>query len=87
MLVDCGVKYNIIRNLLKRDTTIIRVPWDYDYHNDEYDGLFLTNGPGDPKMCIKTIENIKRSFSGKKAHFRNMPGESADGTGFRCQYL
>lgn len=69
MLVDCGVKYNIIRNLLKRDTTIIRVPWDYDYHNDEYDGLFLTNGPGDPKMCIKTIENIKRSFFGNKPIF------------------
>jgi carbamoyl-phosphate synthase small subunit len=69
MLVDCGVKYNIIRNLLKRDTTIIRVPWDYDYLNDEYDGLFLTNGPGDPKMCSKTIENIQKSFSGKKPIF------------------
>ena len=69
MLVDCGVKYNIIRNLLKRDTTIIRVPWDYDYHNDEYDGLFLTNGPGDPKMCSKTIDNIKRSFSENKPIF------------------
>lgn len=62
LLVDCGVKYNIIRNLLKRDTTIIRVPWDYDYHNEEYDGLFLSNGPGDPKMCTTTIENIRRSF-------------------------
>jgi len=69
MLVDCGVKYNIIRNLLKRDTTIIRVPWDHDYHNEEYDGLFLTNGPGDPKMCVKTIENIRRSFSGNKPIF------------------
>ena len=69
MLVDCGVKYNIIRNLLKRNTTIIRVPWDYDYHNEEYDGLFLTNGPGDPKMCLKTIENIRRSFSGNKPIF------------------
>jgi len=69
MLVDCGVKYNIIRNLLKRDTTVIRVPWDYDYHVDEYDGLFLTNGPGDPKMCIKTIENIRRSFSVNKPIF------------------
>jgi carbamoyl-phosphate synthase small subunit len=69
MLVDCGVKYNIIRNLLKRDTTIIRVPWDHDYHKEEYDGLFLTNGPGDPKMCIKTIENIRRSFSGNKPIF------------------
>lgn len=62
VLVDCGVKYNIIRNLLKRDTTIIRVPWDYDYHGEDYDGLFLSNGPGDPKMCDTTINNISRSF-------------------------
>jgi len=69
LLVDCGVKYNIIRNLLKRDTTIIRVPWDYDYSVEDYDGLFLTNGPGDPKMCEKTIGNIRRSFSGNKPIF------------------
>lgn len=69
MLVDCGVKYNIIRNLLRRDTTIIRVPWDYDYHNDDYDGLFLTNGPGDPKMCSVTISNIRKSFSGNRPIF------------------
>jgi carbamoyl-phosphate synthase small subunit len=69
MLVDCGVKYNIIRNLLKRDTTIIRVPWDYNYNDEDYDGLFLTNGPGDPKMCNKTIENIKKSLSGNKPIF------------------
>ncbi|HEX2921006.1 MAG TPA: glutamine-hydrolyzing carbamoyl-phosphate synthase small subunit [Bacteroidales bacterium] len=69
MLVDCGVKYNIIRNLLKRDTTIIRVPWDYDYHNEDYDGLFLTNGPGNPKMCEKTISNISKSFSEHKPIF------------------
>jgi len=62
VLVDCGVKYNIIRNLLKRDTTIIRVPWDYDYHDEDYDGLFLSNGPGDPKMCTTTIKNIRKSF-------------------------
>lgn len=62
ILVDCGVKYNIIRNLLERDTTIIRVPWDYDYHNEEFDGLFFSNGPGDPKMCIPAINNIRRSL-------------------------
>jgi carbamoyl-phosphate synthase small subunit len=39
------------------------VPWDYDYHQEDFDGLFLSNGPGDPKMCTKTIENIKRSLS------------------------
>jgi len=62
LLVDCGVKYNIIRSLLRYNTTIIRVPWDYDFHTIEYDGLFLSNGPGDPKMCSRTIDNIKRSF-------------------------
>jgi carbamoyl-phosphate synthase small subunit len=62
LLVDCGVKYNIIRNLLKRDTTIIRVPWDHDYHEEEFDGLFLSNGPGDPKICVPAIENIRKSF-------------------------
>jgi carbamoyl-phosphate synthase small subunit len=69
MLVDCGVKYNIIRNLLKRDTTIIRVPWNYDFLNEEYDGLFLTNGPGDPKMCGATIENVKKSLESNKPVF------------------
>ncbi|MGB8490900.1 MAG: glutamine-hydrolyzing carbamoyl-phosphate synthase small subunit [Bacteroidales bacterium] len=69
MLVDCGVKYNIIRNLLKRDTTIIRVPWNYNFTGEDYDGLFLTNGPGDPKMCSATIDNIRKSFSGDKPIF------------------
>ena len=62
ILIDCGVKYNIIRNLLKRDTTVIRVPWNYDFTNDEFDGIFLSNGPGDPKQCIATIENLKKMY-------------------------
>lgn len=69
VLIDCGVKYNIIRNLLKRDTTIIRVPWDYDYHNEEFDGLFISNGPGDPKMCTPTIGNLRKSLMGNKPVF------------------
>lgn len=69
LLIDCGVKYNIIRNLLKRDTTIIRVPWDYNFHNEEFDGLFLSNGPGDPKMCDVTIKNISKSFEDGKPVF------------------
>lgn len=62
VLVDCGVKYNIIRCLLKRGTTVIRVPWDYDFSDEDYDGVFLSNGPGDPAMCAKTIENIKKAI-------------------------
>jgi carbamoyl-phosphate synthase small subunit len=62
LLIDCGVKYNIIRNLLKRDTTVILVPWDWDISKEEYDGLFISNGPGDPKMCDKTIVNIRKAM-------------------------
>jgi carbamoyl-phosphate synthase small subunit len=62
LLIDCGVKYNIIRNLLKRDTTVIVVPWDWDISSEDYDGLFISNGPGDPKMCDKTIASIKKAL-------------------------
>jgi len=56
------VKNNIIRNLLKRDTTVIRVPWDYDISKEEYDGLFISNGPGDPEKCTVTVENLKLAY-------------------------
>jgi carbamoyl-phosphate synthase small subunit len=63
LLVDCGVKNNIIRHLLNRDTTVVRVPWDYDFSEEEYDGLFLTNGPGDPKKCETTIHHIREAYN------------------------
>lgn len=64
LLIDCGVKNNIIRNFLNRGAEVIRVPHDYDPVESEYDfdGLFISNGPGDPKMCKETIKNIRRSF-------------------------
>ena len=58
LLIDCGVKNNIIRYLLKRDTTVVRVPWDHDFSREDYDGLFITNGPGDPATCVPLIENL-----------------------------
>jgi carbamoyl-phosphate synthase small subunit len=69
LLIDCGVKNNIIRYLLNFDTTVIRVPWDYDYSNEEYDGLFISNGPGDPAICIPTINNLKTSLNNNKPVF------------------
>jgi len=63
LLVDCGVKNNIIRHLLKRDTTVIRVPWDYNFPEEDYDGLFLSNGPGDPKKCETSIRHIRMAFT------------------------
>lgn len=65
VLVDCGVKNNIIRCLLKRDTQIIRVPWDYDFTHLDYDGLFISNGPGNPKNLTKTIQHIQKVIEQK----------------------
>lgn len=69
LVVDCGVKNNIIRNFLKRDTTVIRVPYNYDFTKEEYDGLFISNGPGDPKTCKQTIENVKKVLDKNKPIF------------------
>ncbi len=59
VLVDCGVKANIIRMLVSRGVEVIRVPWDYDFNTLDFDGLFLANGPGDPEQCGKTVEHIR----------------------------
>lgn len=66
LLIDCGVKYNIVRNLIKRDATVIMVPWDYDFTDENYDGLFISNGPGDPKKCEITINNLAKAYNNQK---------------------
>ncbi len=68
LLIDCGAKNNIIHSMLSRNTQLIRVPWDLDFLSDEflhdfdYDGILISNGPGDPKMCTATISNIKKAL-------------------------
>lgn len=66
VLVDCGVKHNIIRCLLKRGVTVVRVPWDYDFSLLPYDGLFISNGPGDPDTCDAAVRNIRKALAGDK---------------------
>ncbi|MBR4899270.1 MAG: glutamine-hydrolyzing carbamoyl-phosphate synthase small subunit [Prevotella sp.] len=63
VLVDCGVKNNIIRCLINRGVEVIRVPWNYDYTDMTFDGLFLANGPGDPDMCVDAVEVLKKQMS------------------------
>lgn len=69
VVIDCGVKNNIIRHLLKRNVEIIRVPWDFDFNTIEYDGLFISNGPGDPKNCGITVTNIQKAMTKNKPIF------------------
>lgn len=62
VLVDCGAKANIVRCLLARGVKIIRVPWNHDLSGLRFDGIFLSNGPGDPKSCGKTIAMVRKAF-------------------------
>ncbi len=66
ILVDCGAKENILRAITRPDTTVIRVPWDYDYSGEDYDGILVSNGPGDPEACKATVENLREAFKSGK---------------------
>ena len=66
VLVDCGVKANIIRCLVHRGVEVIRVPWDYDYTGMAFDGLFLANGPGDPDLCEAAVSILRRQMSASR---------------------
>jgi carbamoyl-phosphate synthase small subunit len=62
VLIDCGVKYGILRNLLACGVNVVRVPYDYsvdDILEFEPSSIVITNGPGDPKKCTTTIETTK----------------------------
>ena len=63
VLVDCGVKANIISCLVERGVEVIRVPWNYDYTDMTFDGLFLANGPGDPDRCVDAVNILKKQMS------------------------
>ncbi len=62
-VVDCGVKNNVIRAFLNREITAVRYPWDYDFTKDKIDGVLISNGPGDPKKCEATVENVRKAIS------------------------
>jgi len=85
--VDCGMKLNILRSLLARGLTVLRVPWDYDFTKDlaentndtnstttaKYDGLFLSNGPGDPAILHPLHDHIRQAMKMKNAHNKPIP--------------
>lgn len=61
LAIDVGMKYNQIRCFTKRGVELKVVPWDYDFlaPSEEYDGLFVSNGPGDPTMATTTIQRLR----------------------------
>mmetsp|Transcript_23106 Transcript_23106/g.40812 ORF Transcript_23106/g.40812 Transcript_23106/m.40812 type:complete len:1526 (-) Transcript_23106:328-4905(-) len=62
LALDCGIKNNIIRNLVRRGVELHRVPHNFPFAQnlDEFDGLFLSNGPGDPIMATEAIDNLRQ---------------------------
>lgn len=64
LLIDCGSKRNLTRDLLERKVEVITVPWDFDPFASEikFDAIIISNGPGDPKQVVKTIETVKKSL-------------------------
>lgn len=71
MLVDCGNKLSIKQNLLKRNLKVVMVPWNYDVFSSSYqfDGIVVSNGPGDPTMCKQTIATVREALNRKVPYF------------------
>jgi len=63
-VLDFGAKANILRSLVRRDAAVTVLPWNFDFHSvhDQFDGLFLTNGPGDPAHCMDAALNLRRTL-------------------------
>ncbi|OWK54975.1 Carbamoyl-phosphate synthase [ammonia], mitochondrial [Lonchura striata] len=58
--VDCGLKHNVIRLLVKRGAEVHLVPWDHDFTGMDYDGLIISGGPGDPMKAQEVIQNVRK---------------------------
>jgi len=63
-VLDFGSKANILRSLVRRDAVVTVLPWDFDFNTvrNDYDGLFLSNGPGDPKSIMDTVERVRQTI-------------------------
>ncbi len=92
VLVDCGVKHNIIRCLINRGVEVIRVPWNYDYTSMAFDGLFLANGPGDPDTCADAVKILQKQMSQSRKPIcgicmgNQLLGKAAGATIYKLKY-
>lgn len=92
ILVDCGAKDNILRSLLSfKDVQVKKVPHNYDYSNEDYDGVLLSNGPGDPMDYPETIEITRKALKNEKPIFgiclgNQIMGLAAGGKTYRLKF-
>jgi len=91
LFVDCGAKQSIIDELLSREVSLLRVPWNYSFQDDSYDGIVLSSGPGDPKLCQTTIGQVRWAVEKEKPIFGICLGHqimalAAGGDTFKMKY-
>ncbi len=68
-LIDCGCKNSIIQNLTARGMRVTRLPWDWEIAFDDYDGVIISSGPGDPRMCSETITQAQKAMALERPMF------------------
>jgi len=64
-VVDCGVKNNILRALVKRGAAVTVLPWNFNFNkvSDQFDGIFISNGPGNPTKVVETVQNVRHALA------------------------
>lgn len=62
-LLDCGCKHSILFELLEREVSVLRLPWNYPVSSEQVDGLLISSGPGDPTMCRETVQEVGKVLS------------------------
>ncbi len=91
VLIDCGAKHNIVRCLRARNVRVITVPWDWDlfspYNDFSFDGIVISNGPGNPKMPVKTIQTLRTAIERRVPTLGYLPGPPVAGAGRWRRYI
>ncbi len=66
-VLDCGIKTSILRSLLDRGVSVLRLPFDHEvparWDGRKVSGLLVGNGPGDPADLSATVEELARASS------------------------
>lgn len=84
--IDCGLKLNQIKCFIKRGARVELVPWNYELNENNFDGLFISNGPGDPVICKDTVAQIQKVIkNGKKPIFGICLGHQLLSTAIGCK--
>lgn len=91
VLVDCGTKLQIVRELAGLGVQVVRVPWDYDFNQIDYDGVVISNGPGDPDHCAITVAHVREAMQREKPIFGICMGnqilaKAAGATTYKLKY-